>query len=373
MYRKQAHTLMKLKIYLFLFGLPALLLASCQTYSEDQESQSLAIDTLLISDLEPIVSSESALLGEPREIVSIHEYNFAVYDHAHKKIIIFNNEGDKLYEFGAIGGGPGEWDTMSGAADLNFISDRFFTTNRGRFLYDFYDISGNHIKSISFPQYLSNSHKTVLKDDKLLVATNGRENAIAAVMELNEEGNIIQRIGSPESEYSEVRNIEQERVAYSNGVIPESDRNRALAAKGEDGYFIFMNALGELRHFSDDGELIFQIEIPDLIKTSVFDFVVHQNREELREQTVMPLAYAREMLMHEDLIFLFMPKPHPASMDLDFRMLIYNSTGELLKHYVFEDPENESFLYDFAISSDNTIYFIDVMRSEVLSFDPDIY
>ena len=89
MYRKQAHTLMKLKIYLLLFGLPALLLASCQTYSEDQESQSLAIDTLLISDLEPIVSSESALLGEPREIVSIHEYNFAVYDHAHKKKLSF--------------------------------------------------------------------------------------------------------------------------------------------------------------------------------------------------------------------------------------------------------------------------------------------
>lgn len=363
---------MKIKIQLFLFTLLPLLLASCQSYSGEQESQAIVIDTLLVNDLETIVSTESALLGEPREIVSMHEHNLAVYDHAYKKIILFNSEGEKLDEFGNVGEGPGEWDAMSGAADLHFISDRFFTTNRGRFLFDLYDISGNHIKSIPFPQYLNNSHKTVLTDDKILVVTNGRENALAAVMDLNEEGNIIQKIGSPDSEYSEVRNIEQERVAYSNGVIPENDRNRALAAKGEDGYFIFMNALGELRHYSDDGEHIFQKEIPDLIKTSVFDFVVHQNKEELREHTVMPLEFAREMKIHDDLIYLFMPKPHPGATELDFRLLVYNSNGELQKHYVFEDPENESFLYDFAISSDNTVYFIDVMRSKILKFIPDI-
>lgn len=363
---------MKNNNQIVILALLTFLLASCQSYSDQDELQSIEIDTLQVIDLAEIVSAESALLGEPREIVSMNEKHLAVYDHAYKKIIIFNSEGDKLDEFGNVGEGPGEWDSMSGAADLNFDSDLFFTNNRGRFLFDLYNRSGNHIRSISYPQYLNYSHKTLLPDGKLLVTTNGRENALAAVMDLNEMGNIIKRIGSPESEFSEARNIEQERLKYSNGEIPENDRNRALAAKGDDGYFIFMNALGELRHYSEDGELLFQKEIPEIIKTSVFDFVVHQNKEVAREHTVIRLAYARKMLINDDLIYLFMPKPHPGANELDFRMLVYNTNGELQKHYVFTDPEDESFLYDFTISNENNIYFIDVMSSKILKYIPDI-
>ncbi len=366
------HPSMINKCQLFLWTLFSLILSSCQSYSGQHESQTTGIDTLQVSDLSTVVSTESALLGDPREIVSMDANHLAVYDHSYKKIIIFNSEGDKLDEFGNIGEGPGEWDSMSGAADLNFLSDRFFTSNRGRFLFDLYDRSGNHNKSISFPQYLSYSHKTLLPDNKLLVASNGRENSLAAVMDLNEKGNIIKRIGSPESEYSEARNLEQERMTYSNGEIPENDRNKALAAKGEDGYFIFMTALGELRHYSEGGELIFQKEIPEIIKTSVFDFVVHHNKDVARERTVVPLAYAKEMYVHNDLIYLFMPKPHSGAIELDFRILVYNTNGELLRHYVFDDPKNEHFFYGYAMGSDNTIYLMDIMRAKVLRFIPDV-
>ena len=139
------HPFMKIKSQLFLWSLLPLILASCQSYSEQQESQSIGIDTLQVNDLANIVSTESALLGEPREIVSMDANHLAVYDHSYKKIIIFNSEGDKLDEFGNIGEGPGEWDSMSGAADLNFLLDRFLTSNRGRFLFDLYDRSGDHI------------------------------------------------------------------------------------------------------------------------------------------------------------------------------------------------------------------------------------
>lgn len=362
---------MKIINQLFLFALIALVLASCEDYSGQQESQTIGIDTLQVSDLTTIVSTESALLGEPREIVSIDDNHFAVYDHAFKKIITFNSVGDKLDDFGKVGEGPGEWDSMSGASDLNFVSERFFTSNRGRFLFDLYDRSGNHIRSMSFPQYLNYSHKTLLPDNKLLVVTNGRENALATLMDLNEEGKVIQRIGLPESEYSERRNFEQERITYSNGEIPESDLNEALVAKGKDGYFLFMNTIGELRHYSDEGELIMQINIPEYIKRSRFDYVIHTNKE-LHENLVLPLRYAYEMKIHDNLIYLFMPKPDPDASELDVRMLVYDSDGELLKHYVFVDPEDEFFLYDFTIGNDNNIYFIDVMNSKILNFLPDV-
>lgn len=357
-------------LYLLIF-IFTLLLTSCQNYSGQQESNLVEVDTLQIGDLKRIVSIESALLGEPREIVSINEQQFAVYDHAYKKIIIFDRGGNKLDEFGNVGEGPGEWDSMSGAADLNFVANRFFTTNRGRLLFDLYDRAGNHISSISYPRYLNYSHKTVLSNGRLLITTEGREQALAAVMDLNDEKSIVHRIGTPESAYSERRNFEEERIAYTNGEIPDNDLNNALAAKGEEGYFIFMNTLGELRHYSEDGALTFKQEIPEDIKTKVFDYIIHQNREVAREHTVMPLKFAREMKLHDDLIYLFLPKPYGA-VDLDFRMLVYNTNGELLKHYVFLDVTNEVFLFDFAISDDGYIYFVDVMNAEILRFTPGI-
>ena len=188
-------------------------------------------------------------------------------------------------------------------------------------------------------------------------------------MDLNEEKNIVHRIGTPESAYSERRNFEQERIAYSNGEIPENDLNNALAAKGVEGYFIFMNSLGELRHYSEDGDLIFNHEIPGDIKTKVFDFIILQNREVAQEHTVIPLAFARNMKLLDDLIYLFLPKPFGA-VDLDFRMLVFNTNGELLKHYVFLDETNEAFLFDFTISDDGNINFVDVMNAEILRFTP---
>jgi len=360
---------MKIINQLFLFALLALVLASCKNYSEQQESQTTGIDTLQVIDFTTVVSTESALLGEPREIVSIDDKHIAVYDHSYKKIIIFNGDGDKLDEFGNVGEGPGEWDSMSGAADLNFVSDRFFTNNQGRYLFDLYDRSGNHIRSMTYPQYLNYSHKTLLPDNKLLVVTNGRENALATLLDLNEEGKIIQKIGLPESEYSESRNYEQERVTYSNGKIPENDLNEALAVKGKDGYFLFMNALGELRYYSDEGELIMHINIPENIKRSRFDYVIRKNRE-LYGNLVLPLRYAQDIKIHDDLIYLFMPKPDRSATELDFRILVYNLNGELQKHYVFVDSNSEYFFYDFAMSSDKNIYLMDIMKSEISKFSP---
>lgn len=362
---------MRFKSYIVLFISYLFVLTACQSQSGDQEGQAVKTDTLAINSLETVISTESQLLGEPRDIEALDGNQIAVYDHGFKQVIVFNNDGEQQRAFGKIGEGPGEWGEMSGAADLEYLNGHFFTTNRSRFLFDLYDKKGNHLKSVSFPQHLNYSHKTLLPDDKLLVTTNGRDNALAAVLDLNEVGKTIQTIGSPESEFSEKRNFELERSAYAEGEIPENALNEALAAKGEEGYFLFMNTLGELRHYSDEGKLIAKQEIPENITKPVFDYVVTQNREEERRNTVTPLEFAQEMKVHNDRIYIFMPKPHPLAEDLNSQLLVFNSDGKFISHYIFEDPDNKSFLYDMAIGGNN-IYFIDIMNAQILKFNPTI-
>lgn len=363
---------MRFKSYIVLVIACLLVFTACQSQPGDREDQAVKTDTIAIDSLETVISTESQLLGEPRNIVALGENEIAVYDHGFKQVIVFNKDGEQQLAFGKIGEGPGEWGEMSGAADLEYSNGHFFTMNSSRFIFDIYDKEGDHLQSISFPEYLDSSDKILLPDDKLLVTTQGRNNALAAVLDLNEGGKIVQTIGSPETEFSEERNFEQEKNTYAKGEIPDNARNTALAVRGKEGYFLFMNALGELRHYSGDGKLIAQHEIPESITNPVFDFVVTQNKEEDRPQTVTPLEYAQEMQVHNNRIYIFMPKPHPMAEDLNNQLLVFNSAGKFLRHYVFQDAKNKSFLYDMAVGDNGNIYFIDIMSARILRFNPEL-
>lgn len=362
---------MNFKYYTFLFISCLFVFTACQNQSGNQDNKSVKTDSLDIGNLEKIITTESQLLGEPREIESLDENHLAVYDHGYKQIIVFNKDGEKKLAFGQTGDGPGEWGEMAGATDLDYQDQQFFTTNRSRFIFDLYDSEGNHLHSVPFPPYLSNTDKKLLSDDHLLIATDGRENSLAAVLDLQKDAEIVQRIGSPESEFAENRNHEEERITYAEGEIPENALNDVLVAKEEEGYFLFMNALGELRHYTDDGKRNMQLEIPNSIKEPIFNFVVTRNKDEVPEHTVVPLKYAKDIQVKNGLIYIYMPKPTPAVENLDSQLLVFNSDGEFLKHFIFQDPENKSFLYDFVIAEDDSIYLIDIMNARVLRLQSD--
>jgi len=305
------------------------------------------------------------MLAEPREIVPAEKGELAVYDHGLKQIVIFSSKGEKIHAFGNVGGGPGEWSVMSGAADFNYLNGLFFAANRERFLFQLHDKHGNHLRSIPFPSYMNYSDKTWFSDHQLLVTTKGEDGALAVVLDLDANGDVLKRIGLPEAEPEERLSLEQERIAYSNEEIPETEKNAALAAKGEGGYYLFMNTLGELRHYSEEGELVLVQELPEEVLKPVFEFVATHNRNG-PPHAVFPLRYAHRMLMKKGHIYLFMPRPHHEAPNLKSRVLVFDTDGKLIKHLVLEDPDNEAFLYDFTVAEDGDLYFIDIMNSQVL-------
>lgn len=360
-----------MKVKLLLIVTIVFFVYACQKHSENEASQfeSVKVDSVYISDLQRIVPMESGLLAEPREISVMDEENFAVYDHGFKRVMVFNTSGDKQYEFGSIGSGPGEWDEMTGVASLNFYNDQFLTANQGRFLFDRYDRNGRYLNSITYPRYMNYTDKTLLADNRLLVTTNGHEKALAVVLDLDSEGAIIQRIGSPEIEPAGVRNHEQERIAYANGQIPEQAKNNALAARGSDGYYLFMNTLGELRYYPNNGEPKWKENLPEAVTEPVFNYIVQQNREVARPHTVLPLKFALKMQIIDNMIYLFMPKLHPDINNMDVQLLAYDIEGNLKRHIVFPDSENEYFLYNAVISEGKKLYTIDIMNAQVFVYD----
>lgn len=350
------------------------LFQSCKFNGENnvsQKNESVIVDTLLVSNLEPIVTMESGLLASPSELVILENGRFAVYDNRLRRILVFNQQGMKELEFGRSGSGPGEWDHGGGARDLNYKNGYFLTEDHARFMFHIHNRNGEYISSVHFPQYIANYHKILVSEDKLLVSTNGKEEALAILLDLDNEGEILKKIGLPESEPLPIRNHEQERVTYANGEIPEDAKNSALVAANVDAYYLFMNTLGELRRYSLEGELQWQRSLPQSIKKPIFDFVSQRNEEDVRTNTVFPLEYARDMKVVNDQIYVFMPKLHPEAEDVHTRIIVYNDDGELIRQLIFTFSWEEFYLGNFAINTDNTIYFIEWMSSQIIRFELD--
>ncbi|MDZ7806276.1 MAG: hypothetical protein U5K71_04080 [Gracilimonas sp.] len=286
--------------------------------------------------------------------------------------MVFNKSGEKQYEFGNTGEGPGEWDPMGGARDLNYHDGTFFSNNGSRYLFDLYNKDGRHIKSISYEPYLDYTHKSLIDENRILTTTNGNENSLAVVLDLENELAVIDSVGEPEAAFRLRPNFEEQRTTYANGELPEGALNEALATKIEGDYIVFMNTLGELRRYSQDGEILFEVELPKDAKETIFNYIVEVNKNESPPHSVRPLEYAKEIQYKNGMVYLFMPIKHPDREGLEARFLIYDEEGSLLSHFIFEPDERETILYDFTVDEDNTVYFADVMNARVLSFDPEI-
>lgn len=347
-------------------------LCACENKSESNITSSVTTTTLKIDSLDVVISTASEMLGEPREIVNMDEDHFAVYDHAYKKIMVFDKTGDKKYEFGNTGEGPGEWDPMSGATDLSFMENKFITSNPGRLLFDAFDREGNHLWAKSFPSFMSNSSKQWMDDLNLFTSTFGRENALAVVMDMNSDGEITERIGEPATHYSKRLDLDQERNSYANGDVPESAKNEVLVAAFDRGYLLFVNSTGELKKYNEERKLLFTSQIPKDVKDQIFNYVVSKNKEIQSPGVVFPLEYAKSIEVKNDLTYVFMPKIGIEGNLPESRIIVFDLNGDLKNQYVFTDQTNTSFLYDMAIDDKNMIYLIDIMNARVLSFDPEI-
>jgi hypothetical protein len=349
-----------------------LAVSACNNEADPGAKSSTTSDSLEIDALNVVISTDSEILGEPREIVNMDEDQFAVYDHAYKKIMVFDKTGEKKYEFGNTGEGPGEWDPMGGARDLSYHNGTFFSNNGSRYLFDLYNKDGSHIKSISYEPYLDYAHKLLIDKNRLLTTTNGGENSLAVVLDLENELAVIDSLGEPAAGFRQRPNFEEQRTTYANGELPEGALNEALVTKIDNDHIIFMNTLGEMRRYSQDGEILFEVEIPSDVKETIFNYIVDVNKNESPPHSVRPLEYAKDIQHKNGLIYLFMPIKHPDREGLEARFLIYNKNGSLLSHYVFKPDEKETILYDFTVDEENVVYFVDVMNARVLSFDPEI-
>jgi hypothetical protein len=263
----------------FLFIL-LLSLFSCQGNEsiQDRESFQVAIDTLYIDEFEMLISVESDLLAQPNQLAIIDENTFAVHDQGLGKIIVFDQNGEMQYEFGRAGSGPGEWNP-SYIGTFDYFDNRFILTDRSTLRMLLFDREGTHIETtVDTPVDLRFADIKLLAESKVLLSSNGNEESLAHILNLDDNAAIIERIGSPEVNPPETFNFNEIRDVLSSGNIPDALQNVALVSGSEKGFPILMNVLGELRYYDLNGQLQWQQVLPDEITVPLWDFVIEKNQ-----------------------------------------------------------------------------------------------
>ncbi|PWN08009.1 hypothetical protein [Rhodohalobacter mucosus] len=352
------------------FLLPAILLSiGCGGQGEPQNRDAVTVTDVDSNSLTTVIDTESGVLAGPTEIMRIDDGRFAVMDRGRNSVLLMNEEWEETGSFGSTGSGPGEWDEMRGAGNLIYGNGRFVVSNRAMFRFDFYDLQGNFMASVPYAQYMNYQSKAMLPDGRLLVATEGQEDALAVILGRDEEANIVSVFGEPEPLIMERVNIEAERTALASEELTPRLKNQAIVQAFGEGYLLMMNGLGELRYYSQDGDLVWTRPLPETVTSPIFDLVVRIN-EESRPHTMYPLEYAFDMKTANGLVYV-LTATHTEAEEIRQRLLVYDESGSMVHHYRFNHSAQEMILHQMAPIPDGTVYFTDPLNAEIVQFSPD--
>lgn len=315
-----------------------------------------------------VIDTDSGLLAEPIELIGAGEGRLAIMDYGLNRILLFDDEGNQLQEMGGTGSGPGEWSQMSGAGDLIFTGNHFIVSNRERFHFDIFDNEGSFERSVSYPRYMNYGSKAGIDENRLLVATQGHDDALAVVLDLSLDGEILKRIGTPEAEVPERPNLEEDRLKLAGGEIPGWMKNEALVGIDGEDYILFMYGMGELRRYSSDGERVWSRKIPNEITEPILRLVIEQNAES-PPHSVFRLQYAREMRVTDDSIYL-LTASFPDSGVSGAYLLRYSLEGELLEQKFVGQTSYESMIMAMLPGEDGSFHFLDYAGATLLRYSP---
>lgn len=345
-----------------------LLLMGCSGQEESKNPDPFTVTEIDSGSLVTVINTESGVLAGPTEIIRVGDGRIAVMDRGRNSVLLMNEEWEETGSFGSSGSGPGEWDERSGAGNLTFGNGRFVVSNRAMFRFDIYDSEGNFMASVPYAQYMNYQSKAMLPDGRLLVATAGQEDALAVVLNPEEEGNILMSFGNPEPLTSERINFEEERTALASGNVPPRLKNQAIVQSFNNGYLLLMNGLGELRYYSENGELAWSRPLPETVTEPIFNLVTEIN-EESRPHSIYPLQYAFDMKTMNGQVYV-LTTTHPEAEEIRQRLLVYDDSGAPLHHYRFSHTAQEMVLHQMAPMPDGAVFFTDPMNAEIVRFTP---
>lgn len=338
-----------------------LLLISACTQTAEENSFTIKSHTVESADL--LISPEKVTdLGMPSGLLS-DGGRLLVYDSQAVSMIIFDSSGEKEFQFGREGDGPGEFRFIpefwlfddiyvlygrSAARILHF-------TREGDFIEDFAVDTGSLAISIA-----------ARSGTGFYLPAGGEDSALIQFSHLtNDEENF--RFGEKFAQSEGVIDLQQAQSDAISGRVPSFMQNQILLSSNESGLYSFQQSTGLLQKYSHDGELEWEqtLELP--ATDGIFDQFVERNQmmSERGQGNVIMLQYATQIEAAEGGIAVLLGTLEPNPVTVAW----LPDDGSSIQEIQFPGLEEyEARPRSFTISEDgSTIYFSAAMDGSVYS------
>lgn len=340
-----------------------LLLISACTQTEDKHS--IKIDTHTVEAANLLISPETVSeIGMPSGLLSDGD-RLLVYDSQAISMMVFDNSGEKQFQFGREGDGPGEFRFIPEFwlfNDTYVLYDRsaariLHFTREGDFIEDFTVDTGGLAISIA-----------ARSATEFYLPAGGDGNALIQFNHLtNEEENhqFGKKFAQPEGGVD----LQQAQRDAVSGRIPSFMQNQILLSSNKSGLYSFQQSSGLLQKYSHDGELEWDhiLELP--ASDGIFDQYVENNRmmSERGQGNVIMLQYATQIEASASGIAILLSTLEPNPVTVAW----LPDDGSSIQEIQFPGLEEyEARPRSFTISNGgNTIYFTAAMDGSVYTAD----
>jgi hypothetical protein len=242
---------------------------------------------MYLAGADTLASAESGLLAGPADVAVAPDGEVYVADQTLGRVVRF---GARPAVLGRGGTGPGEFRAPIGVA---VDGDTVRVDDRGNGRVQVLATSGRYVRSFPLP-LSSPGEAAIASDGGMAVATMGISFPALAVL-LDRDGRQRGQFGAPLANPTHGWNLQEMKTEARNGRVPPALLNTAVPAVSREGTWLVFLAQGSVRRYDAHGALLWSTPLDSPEIEAIRHAYVVKNREDNRSFAFSPLAYAADI------------------------------------------------------------------------------
>lgn len=276
----------------------------CSSHNPSEDTEPVVVE---LTDFETIISFEDEILATPVILKYAGNSTLFVYDEGLGKVIMLNEKGGILQEFGQRGPGPGEFQRVN---NLFLAENHLYVTDPGKYSIHKFEIDGELAATLLYGEVANQANTpppppmgmsvraknitnqpAVTSDGNVILSSIVLGDSVQSIFKLNDwDGNSVSTIGEVPEGSTFILDNEKIKEDVSNRVVPSYYRADAYPVQDKmnpDEYFLVYSALPLIAKYNSTGEMLWEMEIPstpetDSVTTRFFNVMEKMQRSDIR-------------------------------------------------------------------------------------------
>ncbi len=275
--------------------------------------------TVIITDLDTLITQESELLAAPGTVTVLHDGRLIVTDARANHLMVLSAAGEVLDTIGRAGNGPGELQTPR---STTVLGDSIWLIDGGNGRIQIFGLNGEYVASRRLPVAAVGGAVAFKSDGAFVVSRNGRDSALA--QHFDAEGEPAALFGQPVAPMSGTWNFTAVKTAIAQGTVPAELRNLTLPLVGEDdSVWLILIAEGLVQRYGLGDSLKWSIQLEEPEFAAIREEFFQRNRAEPDPTQLYTLSFVAMGQVVDGRLWLLLRAPE----GLGTTMLILGPSG----------------------------------------------